>query len=646
MFEFYLNNTLVSDPVNWQDFTETIERDDIIFGLLPKYDVKLTFTGGGYNFLYTEYRTNGFCKLINLTVVYQCSQNAPKETVLNGTIFISECKFNLNKCEVTCDVLDDNYGAKIFNNKNVKGYLDAPLSKNGVTITPCATEDIQLFTPTTGVFGAVKQAYILKDAFRYIIDFMTDGTVGFESTFLDADVNIFGLSYLRLMAGSTIRSSDTTAPFLSFQELFTEVYKKYNIGFTVISVAGKPTIKIEDTDYFYNNSPSLTITDIEDLLLSINQEVLYSSVKFGGESKEFDGVLYDFPQTRFFSFAEEEYYLQTECNIDKLLDLKGNFIADSNIIELIYATDPTNDTYDKDVFFIENSAVNLAQFAPSPLGTGLPYYFNANLTNNKVAERFILAGNIALYLNSTGDEFWATKTSDAAVITSPVAVTVAVPYQSAPISFQDDSTPPNTNPNGNYDNTLFRYTSPASGVYTFEAYTHFGWLSDTTDLTCYFKYDVYDAGFGYQYSVISSGFFKIPPGGAAGFYDLISTDAVYIPATFYCDVSFYVVIGADDFNDHIGLLTLYTGAYWKTVAIQNGAGVYKAENLKQYFASKLEFARPLSNDEYKTLKLDLSKNLLVGTGPTPDKKGWIRKTIRNLATGETQWELISNLDNL
>ncbi len=120
MFRFYLDNVLVPNALNWFEFTETIERDEILKALLPKYDVKLTFNGAGYAYLYSQYKTNGFCKLVELRVEEQCSVNSGYEIELEGLIFISDCTFNLNKCTAECSVMDNNYGAKIFNNKSIK----------------------------------------------------------------------------------------------------------------------------------------------------------------------------------------------------------------------------------------------------------------------------------------------------------------------------------------------------------------------------------------------------------------------------------------------------------------------------------------------------------------------------------------------
>jgi hypothetical protein len=150
MFRFYFNGTEVNDPINWDDFEENIVRDDTIKGLLPKYDIKLKFDGGAYDFLYTLKASTGYCNLVELRIDYKCGDNY--ETVLNGYIPISDCRFNRNRCVVECQVIDDNYGARIFNNKNIKTELNTGKSKNGEDITVATEYDIQLFKPSDGTY--------------------------------------------------------------------------------------------------------------------------------------------------------------------------------------------------------------------------------------------------------------------------------------------------------------------------------------------------------------------------------------------------------------------------------------------------------------------------------------------------------------
>ena len=184
MFRFYFDGNEVENPINWDDFEENIVRDDTIKGLLPRYDIKLQFVGDAYNYLYSLKQQSGYCNLVDLRIDYKCGSNY--ETILNGYIFISDCKFNRNRCLVECPVTDDNFGARIYNNKNIKTELNTGKSKNGEDITVATEYEVEFFKPSDGTYYATKRKGVfIYDAFRYLIDFMTDGLVGFESDYLD-----------------------------------------------------------------------------------------------------------------------------------------------------------------------------------------------------------------------------------------------------------------------------------------------------------------------------------------------------------------------------------------------------------------------------------------------------------------------------
>lgn len=666
MFKFYLNNTLVTDPYNWADFTETIERDADIKGLLPKYDIKLNFGSDGYNLLYDLLSLNGYCTLVELKVDMKCAGSYV--TVLNGYIFISDCKFNLNRCEVECGVTDNNYGAKIYNNKNIKAYLNIGRSKNDSTITPCAYESIQFFTPSTGVHsGTGRYCYLISDAFRFLIDFMSDGAIGFESTYLTtatAAPNV-GVAELRITTGNEIRTAAHTGhPFTSFEELFKEVDKKYPLGFTIINVGGVPTIKIEDAAYFYNATNSISINNINDLKQSFNNELLYSSVKFGGEALEKD-VSHSYEQIRFFNFINEEYHLQGQCNIDKILDLTALFISDSNIIEGLFATDTSNTTYDKDIVFVEAIANTTAMAYNNPLTGTIPYYYNDGLKNNKVAERLTLQGNIALYLGNNDDLFLASNTANQSIVAvGPIFTNPITPQQTdvyyAYLDFQDDFTSPNFDTNGRYNITNNRYTSPANGVYTFEillkSSNYFdSFTSAQITLSATIELEVYDSG------SVRKAFYDPTP---ITFTVTMNDGQTYIASDLYNFVNIYLISGyyiipkltitatmLNTINFQPGDSYEYTTTVSPTSTFEctqsvNGGGVYQVENPSAYYVSKFEFEKSLSNNEYNLLKADLSKSIIISNNSNNfSKKTWIRKTTRNLSTGEMNWELISNLES-
>lgn len=670
MFRFYLDNNLVEDATNWDDFSETIERDDQIKGLLPKYEVKLQFNSSGYKYLFEKLFTSGFCQLVELRVDYACSGNNYKP-MLTGYIFLTECKFNLNKCTVDCEVEDNNYGARIYRNKSIKVYLDTDKTKNGEDLTACDYADIQLFTPTTGTYsGATRKVYKVKDAFRFLIEFMTDNQVGFESNYLDTyDVNFGGITIdggLSLISGSGIRTpSSAVAPFVSFEDLFKEFNKKYPIAFTMIQGSdGRPTMKIEEEAYFFNNTSSIQIDNIEDLRQSFDNEVLYSSVRFGGTTATVNPAIHHFGYIRFLAFKEEQYFLQGSCNIDKTLDLYADFICDSNIIEEIFVTGTSNDSYDENVFFLQlNEPQTLALKYNNPTTGSSPYYFNGNLTNDKVSERYNYNGSLALFLSGAIIGFRASKNVNQAYgaftftgsATCPATTTSPAAAPGVYVLYQDDTTSPNFDTAGNYNTGLSRYTASVAGEYVFETNIKYttSKLSSTFAMNMYHKVYVEFRRFNSGGTLMQSSQNTNPNTG--GFYNGQGVFSINHTCLFTLDVGDYVQVAfwfeyapVNCGIDSSIIMTLnadITNTFFRTLSSPTSGGVYQQENTSPYRTSKFEFERPISFDEYETLKSDLSKSVIFNHKPLTNKTGWLRKTTRKCASGETTWELISNITN-
>ncbi len=655
MFRFYLDNTLVPDALNWFDFTETIERDEVIKAILPKYDVKLTFNGAGYAYLFEQRKTYGYCKLIELRIEQQCSPNSGYEIALNGLIFISDCKFNESKCTVECSVMDNNYGAKIFNNKSIGAFLNVGRSKNDVAITPCAYDDIRMFEPTSGAFDTeTRRVYKVHDAFRFLIDFMTDGVVGFESDFLSTFTDESGVEALRLTTGQEIRLHDRTKiPFISFADLFHEVDIKYPLGFTIINVAGIPTIKIEEDAYFKNKTPSITVQNIDDFVSSFNSELLYSKVKFGSTYLDYDGMIGHYPQVRFFNFADEEYHLKGECNIDKTLDLTGFIISDTNVIESCFSTENDNDTYDDELFFVQvNSQTSDASMMYDLITYNIPYFYNPGLINSKIAERYSLQNNIAIYLGNNDDTFRSesTITQDVSSDYSGLINNTTNVYCGV-IAFQNDSTGGNYDTNGNYNNTTYRFVSPASGNYNFDANIvmkiQAGVELPGQDLAAITRlqvvYRVYGSGGAFLRDEFCPEYNYVPAFTNGGEFNVFGSKNIYIPSGGYvnCVVS---VISTGVVTSYQSTNILAT-SYFLCDQSVNGGGVYGKEFPADYFISMFEFDAPLSKSQYDLMKADLSKAVVINHDGKTNRTTWIRKTVRKMATGEMKWEQISSKNN-
>lgn len=676
MFKFYLDNNLVTDPINWADFTETIERDEVIKGILPKYEQKLTFNAGGYKYLYDKKNSDGFCNLIELKVEYQCG--GAYETVLNGYIFISDCKFNLNKCTVECEVEDDNFGARIYRNKSIETYLDSSLSKNLVSIPICVTRNATFFRPSNGAnIVGTRKVYPVSAVFEYLVDFISDGLIDFESDFLDFSLTQVDNPQraLTIISGKAIRGqAGFFSPKTSFGSLFNEVSKKYPLAFTIIKQAsGRPLIKIENEDYFFGSSSSITINNIQDLQQSINNEFLYSEIGIGGTTVKYDSSIHSVPDTIKMFFENESYYFQTECNIDKKLDLVTNYICDSNIIEELVFTNTTNDTYDKNVFFVEvnysggiagNTAIKTSLYTSSLT----PYYYNSGLTNIEVSQNFNIYADLIQYINANDIGFMATKTSNYifpyhsnadytynfAGIINPLSSTTEL------ITYENDSVSPNSDPGGNYTANS-RYTAPGNGHYGFLSNLKIAVqtiLPNNPNIRIQFylyirKYNssnvlleeyISKKGTNDYITFVSPAVFQMQ--GEKIFFmetgDYVETyfKWVSIPFKNYDNFGHF-----DNSPTNARVIILASSnSYFKTVTTESNGTLVSGSSLN-YNVERLEFDRPISYSDYKTMKLDLSKSLVVNHDGVENKTAWIRRSVRNYTTSETKFELISNINN-
>jgi len=660
MFRFYLDNTLVSDPINWSEFSETIERDDVIKGLLPKYEVKLQFNSGGYDYLFSQLMSGGFCRLIELRVDYSCD-GVNYTTELQGYIFLTECKFNLNKCIVDCEVEDNNFGARIYRNKSIKVYLDTDKTKNEETLTTTDFNSVSFFTPLTGTYGGTaRKVYPIHDVFRFLVEFMSDNLIGFESTYLSTlDLN--------LISGDGIRNPTSgLAPFVSFEDVFKEVNKKYPIAFTMITGSdGRPTIKIEDEAYFFNQTSSIQIDNIEDLRQSFNNEVLYSSVRFGGITVNFNASIHHFGYIRFLSFKEEEYYLQSECNIDKVLDLYAEFISDSNIIEELFYTVTSNDTYDENVFFIEANTTQATQTV-SPTTLTAPYYYNASLTNKEVSARYNYNGSLALFLSGAIVGFRASKSVDQnswGIVSFPAG---GAPCPAPPssryytgtthqVTFDTDTPLPDFDTAGNYNTASSRYTASVAGEYVFDTLIAYSpYLSSISPyFNMYYKGIVEFRRYNSGASLIETSSNEDPTGtgfnSGAGWHFVGHSDSFTLDVGDYVEVYFYYqycpVNCLISSNMIMRIKPGVLNTYFRTLSAPTSGGVFQPEVTEPYRTSKFEFDYPISSDTYANMKLDLSKSISFNHNPLSNKLGWLRKTQRKYSTGETKIELISNITN-
>lgn len=599
-WRFSLDGTLKEQPQGWEDIAVTIKRDREIRGLIVRYTSDLIWTGDGYDYIINQISTQGFCTLVDVLIEVEQFPNNGWETFFEGVIFLSECEINRSWCSVKVQVHDSVFGAKIQNNKGIDAQVNVPRSKSDIAITAAPVTQIDFFRPSDGVVAYNnRECYHVEDILRFIIAFITDGTVGYVSTIFDAP----GIwKNLVICTGKAIRQTAVEAPpVVSFSEVFNELHKRFNLSFAIETIAGVPTVRIEYESYFYTATPLLNFRKIPDLIQALKEEMLYAKLRIGSSTTQpSEGGTFKFPDIQFFGFKDESYHLLSDCNEDRELNIVGDWIVDSNVIEDILVNG--NDEYDEDIFLVETDgtvAVAYTDFAPSSV-------YNKNLTNRFIAPRFLgaIPASIASFLGNGDDGFIATRTT-------ATNHTVDPPVSEEPVEFGTEV----SDPNGRYNNAAanYRYIAPVDGYYKFRvrmAITNVvieGFSSGDLQITTIVKR--FDTG-----SVFIEQKSQIDTISADGNWTLdFQPDGFYLDATDYVHVRVELLqtgAGPDTIDFTIG-----TASRFESVEVFTGGGIFQTYNPEDVKIYKFDFDNyPLAFTDFKILEANTYNSANINPG--------------------------------
>jgi hypothetical protein len=497
MIQFLLDDVIYDSPKGWDEIETTIKRDFQYNAVLANQDVEVIFSGEGYNYLYNKLQTDGFCTRVKFEVRIS-SDELTFRTLLRGNLFLSDMQFNERTCMATCKIEDNSFYAMINNNKALVTSLDSGSSKNGVSITPPVIYEVGFQNILSLAIARTVNCYRVYDAFEYLISFMSDGRLQFASDYLqttsftdplEGSALAYGWKGLAITTGINIRVGDTVNDFsqsqFSFDNLWNEINKRIPLVLVVENpYSENPIIRIEDIGYQNTNATIFTASDVYEIISKVDTKNIFAKVQVGSSVTDNQGLYPE--QIHFFGFGSEEYIVQGECNIDTALNLKTDWATSSNVIaqQLNGAQD-----YDSNLFLIETEYLtsttgitfnlqNLGLIAPP-----VPYYYNTNLTNNYILNRYRggLPGDLVRFTGVLGDGlFKATENSSYAVSVTTVMDFTNVIFNT-----------------GGYFNGTDRYTAPISGVYTFNlalTTTSTGYTTPTQLCTIVIRAFIYDAG--------------------------------------------------------------------------------------------------------------------------------------------------------
>ena len=186
-----LDGILLADtPEGWNDATIKSKRDNVVKGLFVNYTTDLTFWGDGFDYL-DGVLDDDYCTTVDILIESDDCNAGEYVVEFIGIIQLTQMTtYNVNQRIIETKVLDQSYDAKIDNNKSIKSFVDVGTSKNGEAIVPVTSNSIAFFDPSADFvtfLPDLREGYRVYDCFRFIIDYMTDGSVDFKSDIFDGD---------------------------------------------------------------------------------------------------------------------------------------------------------------------------------------------------------------------------------------------------------------------------------------------------------------------------------------------------------------------------------------------------------------------------------------------------------------------------
>jgi hypothetical protein len=663
-FKFYINGTEITPPNNFEKFTEDLIRNETKRHVYYDFPISLEFIGDGYDILDTQYKVN-----YNSQLRFKVTEQTENAVVVlfDAFIKVSNITFDLVRKVAICQIDDVTYQAYIFSNYSVEVGCGAGTSKNGIDITSIQSLGLTVYNPVNGVDEAeTRRAFDVKDAMSMLVAYVSDNSLTFESDWYD------GLSdneKLAIVTGFELRNhSGRTAPIVSLEDLFNELWKKFNLYLIIENPINSAVVRLEQESYLYGG-PDVDILYCENLSRSMDFERLYSTIKIGSSKfiKE-RSTAFLFPYLRLFSFCEETYNLEGVINVDNTLELISEYIIDTNVIQDVIVND--NDEYDEEIFLIQYNSTTNAAVKGDYFDTVDPAsrLYNETLLNSNVADRFKYLGNLVLQTGEVTSGFRATQTIGENYIRdfNNIGDTEdVVPLQT--IFFQDDSTPPNFDLENDYDPVTATFTAQDDGDHVFRArfqINTFGNLSEPPgrpgfDFQIRINAAVNDDNVSpvilnvtQNYASGSVQTFTLGIDSGTNFSDVF-TIPVGVETTFIDLVQTRSMIGSDESRIRVRLQATAVSALTCAIGVQNSVfellasplsgGTYAETNPDDYYIGIYTANEILvSRDQWEVPRNDVSAQINLSAPDGLKRISYAKKISRKFIDGSTQIETLFN----
>lgn len=625
MLRVYLDGNIVDEPIGIDELVEHLYYAESLSSYVLEIDGSVTFSGSEHDYLRGLFDSS-VCTQVLIRIVEDDNYSIDFDGIIN----VADIEFFPDKKFAVCEIQNNNITAKIENNRSIEAALNVGRSKNDVDYTVTIQNDITIYDPT-GANTITRDGIRIYDAFSSIVRFVTDNEIGFVSDYFDPTVITNEQAFSVLMNGSELRTGAGFSPTISFADLFDDMNSLENLALAYED----GNIRIEDKEYFKQQSSSVTFDNVRDLSQALAVESLYAVVKFGSNSTS-DSFTY-LQDIRFVGMGQEEYHLGGQCNTDTQLDLRTvKIITDPNIIQDVIPSAGSmgggdNDAFDDDVLIIHCDSSNDVVLTPKP-ASATDFYFNDRYSNRRVALRWLgqIPQSIYAYLGASLNQCYINQVAN----DFPTSVLFGfAPTQESPAPWNDANNnysvqtvyfPPIAQDGYlegggllyNYQMSIGIYTAPANGVYSFE----FNVISDAKTVFIHKMYTDTLGGAADGYAFIG-----VDIGG--GLWQTIGGATFYLNAGEYVGVRGLGVAPWKYYANSTFRAFDPNGGAWQTY---NSSNVYQIENKATY---------PIPIDDWKTIKL-LPFQSIVLKYQTGQTNGWLKDISRNIKTGTSEVVLL------
>lgn len=652
-YRYFLDGTLLADdPIGWDNFKPKLQRIKEFNALLLTIDATFDFFGDGFSYLLNQINTSGHCGFIDLEVQELNDNQQTYRVVHKGNIRLSQCEIDRQQMKIKAPAEDNSFYARINNNKNIAAFPYVDRSKNDVTITACPFSYVHYTVPSdcsvnpiiiAAPFTYTSAHFRAFDLFTYLISFMTDGRVDFQSTLLDTGdyaglMVTCGKVIRQITTGTTEISFKKDFQKISFQKLYAEVNKLKRLCMRVATISGRPTVIIEQASDLNQTNIMHTCSDIEKVTETIDVSQLYAILKLGSTKTE-NAASLSFPEdTTVLGFKEEELLLAGQCNLDSTLDLVNSFIISSNVTEDCLINGAT--AYDKDFFFVmtEPYYANWITKTGNIFGDPTPCQFNLDLTNDNKIQNWLsgIPSSLVQYLGTPVDARF--RASDMIGV-PPVAFTTTATY--SPVGFNDDSTAPNFDTSNTYSIALSRFISPAAGTYNFHTR-----LFLQLRATLIFSGSNAQATASFRRFDVTNTLIE-----EKIIYDQAVLDAftqnLTIDGTryFFLNATDYVIVHLflnNNLNPFGHTFTIPAGSFFECIATASSGGEYQSIDPNDALILNHAFKKDLTPDAFDSILAD-PRGLIEGTTHNNYRfQGWIDEISYERVKGEATFKLYSS----